>query len=81
MAIKANENNLTPFTLTMLGLPVSHDLTNLVYDTLFWSQVKADPEPWLADAGRAQRGPHPVDGEAAARASPGTTACPSPPRT
>ena len=32
----------------MLGLPVSHDLTNLVYDTLFWSQVKADPEPWLA---------------------------------
>ena len=48
IAIKANENNLTPFTLTMLGLPVSHDLTNLVYDTLFWSQVKADPEPWLA---------------------------------
>ena len=48
VAIKANENNLTPFTLTMLGLPVSHDLTNLVYDTLFWSQVKADPEPWLA---------------------------------
>jgi hypothetical protein len=45
VAIKANENNLTPFTLTMLGLPVSHDLTNLVYDTLFWSQVKADPEP------------------------------------
>lgn len=48
VAIKANENNLTPFTLTLLGLPVSHDLTNLVYDTLFWSQVKADPEPWLA---------------------------------
>lgn len=48
VAIKANENNLTPFTLSLLGLPVSHDLTNLVYDTLFWSQVKADPEPWLA---------------------------------
>ena len=48
VAIKASENNLTPFTLTLLGLPVSHDLTNLVYDTLFWSQVKADPEPWLA---------------------------------
>jgi ABC-type transport system substrate-binding protein len=50
VAIKANENNLTPFTLTLLGLPVSHDLTNLVYDTLFWSQVKADPEPWLASS-------------------------------
>ena len=49
VAIKANENNLTPFTLTLLGLPVSHDLTNLVYDTLFWSQVKDDPEPWLAE--------------------------------
>ncbi len=49
IAIKASENNLTPFTLTLLGLPVSHDLTNLVYDTLFWSQVKDDPEPWLAE--------------------------------
>ncbi|MGH9263773.1 MAG: ABC transporter substrate-binding protein [Acidimicrobiales bacterium] len=50
IAIKASENNITPFTLTMLGLPVSHDLTNLIYDTLFWSQVKADPEPWLAES-------------------------------
>jgi peptide/nickel transport system substrate-binding protein len=50
VAIKANENNLTPFTLTLLGLPVTHDLTNLVYDTLFWSQVKDDPEPWLAES-------------------------------
>jgi ABC-type transport system substrate-binding protein len=32
----------------MLGLPVSHDLTKLLYDTIFWSQVKAHPEPWLA---------------------------------
>ena len=30
IAIKAYENNLTPFTLTLLGLPVSHDLTHLV---------------------------------------------------
>jgi peptide/nickel transport system substrate-binding protein len=49
IAIKAYENNLTPFTLTLLGLPVSHDLTHLVYDALFWSQVKEDPEPWLAE--------------------------------
>jgi peptide/nickel transport system substrate-binding protein len=49
VAFKANENNLTPFTLTMGGLPTTHDLTNLVYDTLFWSQVKEDPEPWLAE--------------------------------
>ena len=50
IAIGGSENNLTPFTLTMGGLPTSHDLTNLVYDTLFWSQVKEDPEPWLAEA-------------------------------
>jgi hypothetical protein len=43
VAIKANENNLTPFTLTLLGLPVTHDLTNLVYDTLFWSQARTTP--------------------------------------
>ena len=49
VAYKSWENNLTPFTLTMGGLPSSHDLNNLVYDTLFWSQVKEDPEPWLAE--------------------------------
>jgi peptide/nickel transport system substrate-binding protein len=49
VAYKSWENNLTPFTLTMGGLPTSHDLNNLVYDTLFWSQVKEDPEPWLAE--------------------------------
>jgi peptide/nickel transport system substrate-binding protein len=55
VAYKAWENNLTPFTLTMGGLPTSHDLNNLVYDTLFWSQVKEDPEPWLAE--RAEPSP------------------------
>jgi peptide/nickel transport system substrate-binding protein len=49
IAIKANENNLTPFTLTLLGLPVTNDLVHLMYDSLFWSQVKEDPEPWLAE--------------------------------
>ena len=55
VAYKAWENNLTPFTLTMGGLPTSHDLNNLVYDTLFWSQVREDPEPWLAE--RAEPSP------------------------
>ncbi|MFP5317040.1 MAG: ABC transporter substrate-binding protein [Acidimicrobiia bacterium] len=50
VSFKANENNLTPFTLTMGGLPTTHDFVNLVYDTLFWSQVKEDPEPWLAES-------------------------------
>jgi peptide/nickel transport system substrate-binding protein len=40
---------LTPFTLTMLSLPDVHDTVNLIYDTLFWSQVKENPEPWLAE--------------------------------
>ncbi|HEX6597101.1 MAG TPA: ABC transporter substrate-binding protein [Acidimicrobiales bacterium] len=50
VAFKSNENNLTPFTLTMGGLPTTHDFVNLVYDTLFWSQVKEEPEPWLAES-------------------------------
>ncbi|MGH9224957.1 MAG: ABC transporter substrate-binding protein [Acidimicrobiales bacterium] len=50
VAIKAYENNLTPFTLTMMSLPDVHDTVNLVYDTLFWSQVKEKPEPWLAES-------------------------------
>jgi peptide/nickel transport system substrate-binding protein len=50
VSFKAYENNLTPFTLTMGGLPTTHDLVNLVYDTLFWSQVRQDPEPWLAES-------------------------------
>jgi peptide/nickel transport system substrate-binding protein len=50
IAFKANENNLTPFTLTLLGIPSTHDVVHLVYDSLFWSQVKDDPEPWLAES-------------------------------
>jgi peptide/nickel transport system substrate-binding protein len=48
VAFNAFENNITPFTLTMQGLPNTHDLVHLVYDSLFWSQVKAEPDPWLA---------------------------------
>lgn len=50
VAITAYENNLTPFTLTLQGLPNTHDLVNLVYDTLFWSQATVDPEPFLAES-------------------------------
>jgi peptide/nickel transport system substrate-binding protein len=49
IALNGFENNLTPFTITFLAFPNTHDLVNLVYDTLFWSQAKEDPEPWLAE--------------------------------
>jgi peptide/nickel transport system substrate-binding protein len=49
IALNGFENNMTPFTHTFLALPNTHDLVNLVYDTLFWSQVKETPEPWLAE--------------------------------
>lgn len=50
VAFNAFENNITPFTLTMQGLPVVHDLVHLVYDSLFWSQAREEPEPWLAES-------------------------------
>lgn len=50
VAFNAFENNITPFTLTMQGLPNTPDLVNLVYDTLFWSAVAAEPDPWLAES-------------------------------
>ena len=50
IAIPGTENNLTPFTTTFGAAPVTHDLVNLVYDTLFWSQNDASPEPWLAES-------------------------------
>ncbi len=49
VAIPGFENNMTPFTLTFAALPNTHDLIMLVYDSLFWSQVKENPEPWLAE--------------------------------
>lgn len=48
VSVKASENNLTPFTVTLLALPTTNDLVHLVYDSLFWSQVKQNPEAWLA---------------------------------
>lgn len=49
IALNGYENNITPFTATFGAAPNTHDLLMLVYDSLFWSQVKADPEPWLAE--------------------------------
>ncbi|MPZ64417.1 MAG: hypothetical protein GEU83_02425 [Pseudonocardiaceae bacterium] len=49
VALSGYENNLTPFTVTFAsGRP--DDLLMLVYDSLFWSQVSEDPEPWLAES-------------------------------
>ena len=50
VAINGFENNLTPFSITFGSAPNTNDLIALVYDTLFWSQVKEDPEPWLAES-------------------------------
>ncbi len=50
IALNGYENNLTPFTISFGAIPNTHDLVMLVYDSLFWSQVKDDPEPWLAEA-------------------------------
>lgn len=50
VALNGFENNITPFTHTFLSFPNTHDLVNLVYDTLFWSQARRDPEPWLAES-------------------------------
>lgn len=46
VAINNYENNLTPFSTGGLAF----DLTNLVYDSLYWSQARLDPEPWLAES-------------------------------
>ena len=48
VALNGFEGNITPFTLMFQSAPNTHDVLNLVYDTLFWSQVKENPEPWLA---------------------------------
>jgi peptide/nickel transport system substrate-binding protein len=49
VGLHAAEKNLNPF-ISPQALPITHDFTMLVYDTLFWSQARVDPEPWLATA-------------------------------
>lgn len=56
VAIKGNENNITPFTVGFGANPATNDIQHLVYDSLFWSQAKADPEPWLAEKAESADG-------------------------
>ncbi len=56
VAIKGNENNVTPFTVGFGANPATNDIQHLVYDSLFWSQAKADPEPWLAEKAESAEG-------------------------
>ncbi len=53
IAYNGFENNITPFTLSLVSIPNAHDLITLVYDTLFWSQNDVEPEPWLAEKAEA----------------------------
>ena len=50
IAIPGAENNLTPFTVTFGATPNTHDFLMMVYDSLFWSQVKPKPDAWLAES-------------------------------
>ncbi len=52
IGLHAAEKNLNPF-IPPKALPITHDFTMLVYDTLFWSQSRLDPEPWLAESAEA----------------------------
>lgn len=49
IALNGYENNITPFNVSFAAIPNTHDLMHLVYDSLFWSQAKLEPEPWLAE--------------------------------
>lgn len=50
VAIPGYENNVTPLSLSFGAFPVTHDLINLVFDTLFWSTADSEPDPWLAES-------------------------------
>ncbi len=50
IAITGYENNLTPLTISFGSFPLTHDLVNMVYDTLFWSTARDNPDPWLAES-------------------------------
>ncbi len=56
VAIKGNENNITPFTVGFGANPATNDIQHLVYDSLFWSQVKEKPEPWLSEKAESADG-------------------------
>ncbi len=47
IALRVDEGNLNPF-LPPNDVAVAHDLTMLVYDSLFWNQSQVAPDEWLA---------------------------------
>ncbi len=47
VALRSDEGTLNPFLPANDGA-VGHDLTMLVYDTLFWTQSEVSPDEWLA---------------------------------
>ena len=47
IALRTDEGTLNPF-LAPGDVAVAHDLTMLVYDTLFWNQSQVAPDEWLA---------------------------------
>ena len=47
IALRADEGMFNPF-LPPNDVTVAHDLTMLVYDTLFWNQSQVSPDEWLA---------------------------------
>jgi peptide/nickel transport system substrate-binding protein len=47
IALRVDEGTLNPF-LPPNDVTVAHDLTMLVYDTLFWTQSQVSPDEWLA---------------------------------
>lgn len=47
IAIRADEGPFNPF-LPPNDVSVAHDLTMLVYDSLFWNQSQVAPDEWLA---------------------------------
>lgn len=50
IAITGYENNVTPLTISFGSFPLTHDLVNMIYDTLFWSTARDNPDPWLAES-------------------------------
>ena len=47
VAIRADEGTFNPF-VAHNDVTVAHDLTMLVYDSLFWTQSQVAPDEWLA---------------------------------
>ncbi len=67
VSLNGDENNMTPFTVSFGATPYTHDLILLVYDSLFWSQVKHRPGALAGRAGRVGQRLQGVDDHPAAQ--------------